>query len=123
MAYAYIQSVKQIVCLCCPMLLWRAAHGNGVCKAACWHINVDIVCTDVRCWAFNPPGALVSANLSAVMSSFCTSVVSLPGTSDKCDTLTWSNPAWRTSRCPAAVAQRVAKDVTGHEMTFSHELG
>lgn len=50
----------------------------AVCTAASLHPNILIVGTDVRCWAFNPPGALVSADLSAVMSSFCTSVVSLP---------------------------------------------
>ena len=30
---------------------------------------------DVRCWAYNPPGGLVSANLSAAMKPFCTSVI------------------------------------------------
>ena len=30
---------------------------------------------DVRCWAYNPPGGLCSANLSAAMKPFCTSVI------------------------------------------------
>jgi hypothetical protein len=29
----------------------------------------------VRCWSFNPPGGLVSANLSEAMKPFCTSVI------------------------------------------------
>ena len=29
----------------------------------------------MRCWAFNPPGGLVSANLSEAMKPFCTSVI------------------------------------------------
>ena len=29
----------------------------------------------MKCWAFCPPGGLVSANLSAVMAPFCTSVI------------------------------------------------
>lgn len=28
-----------------------------------------------QCWAFCPPGGLVSANLSAAMAPFCTSVI------------------------------------------------
>ena len=29
----------------------------------------------MRCWAFCPPGGLVSADLSAAMKPFCTSVI------------------------------------------------
>lgn len=30
---------------------------------------------DTKCWAYCPPGGLVSANLSAAMAPFCTSVI------------------------------------------------
>ena len=35
----------------------------------------SVSAADVRCWAYNPPGGLVSANLSAAMKPFCTSVI------------------------------------------------
>ena len=51
-----------------------------------WHPQGQIICwttnesfrqpaADVRCWAYNPPGGLCSANLSAAMKPFCTSVI------------------------------------------------
>lgn len=40
-----------------------------------YHRNASLSDADVKCWAFCPPGGLVSANLSAAMAPFCTSVI------------------------------------------------
>lgn len=46
-------------------------------SAPMWIASSQAVCpsADVRTWAFNPPGGLVSRNLNRVMDTFCTSMV------------------------------------------------
>lgn len=41
----------------------------------CKFYILDLGIVDTKCWAFCPPGGLVSANLSAAMAPFCTSVI------------------------------------------------
>lgn len=48
-----------------------------VCKSVLILILMLCVCypADVRTWAFNPPGGLVTRNLNKVLDTFCTSLV------------------------------------------------
>ena len=58
---------------CC--LLYHAGHSLGAGAAALIALKLRDRFPEVKCWAFCPPGGLLTPNLAHSMKPFCTSVV------------------------------------------------
>ena len=55
--------------------MWPAGHSLGAGAAALLALKLKDRYPEVKCWAFCPPGGLLTPNLAHAMKPFCTSVV------------------------------------------------
>ncbi len=54
---------------------WGAGHSLGAGVAAMLSLKIHQRAEGVKCWAFCPPGGLLSQNLSHAAEEYCTSII------------------------------------------------
>lgn len=57
------------------MLCYGAGHSLGAGVAALLSLKMHVRASGLKCWAFCPPGGLLSQNLSHAAEEYCTSVI------------------------------------------------
>ena len=54
---------------------WDAGHSLGAGVAALLSLKMHVRASGLKCWAFCPPGGLLSQHLSHAAEDYCTSVI------------------------------------------------
>lgn len=72
---AALKRARRVIRTCRGWSLVVTGHSLGAAVACMLGFQLSDQFPDVRCWAFNPPGGLLSWELSRIAQRFCTAVV------------------------------------------------